>query len=100
LTSVGGGVLALGGLFALSAKSLSDESKDDCRPENQNLCNADGYQKRQDAISTGNMATVFAIGGAAVLGTGAILWATAPSKTHVGAMTNGADARLVVRRSF
>ncbi len=100
LTSVGGGVLALGGLFALSAKSLCDESKDSCRPENQNLCDEDGYQKRQDAISMGNMATVFAIGGAAVLGTGAILWMTAPSKTQVGAMTNGTDARFVVRRSF
>jgi hypothetical protein len=97
---VGGGVLALGGLFALSAKSLSDESKDNCRPENQNLCDEDGYQKRQDAISMGNMATVFAIGGAAVLGTGAILWITAPSKTQVGAMMNGTDARFVVRRSF
>jgi serine/threonine-protein kinase len=100
LTSVGGGVLALGGVFALSAKSLSDESKDDCRPDNQNLCNEDGVQKRKDAVATGNMATVLAIGGTAILGTGAILWMTAPSKTQVGAMTNGSDARLVVRRSF
>jgi hypothetical protein len=46
------------------------------------------------------MATVLAIGGTAILGTGAILWMTAPSKTQVGAMTNGSDARLVVRRSF
>jgi hypothetical protein len=100
LTSVGGGGLVLSGLLALSAKSLDDESKKDCRPDNKNLCNDDGVEKRNEAITAGNLATGLTIASTVLLGTGVVLWATAPSKTQVGAMTNGSDARLVFRRSF
>ncbi len=100
LTSVGAGGLVLGGLAALSASALNDDSKKDCQAHNENLCGDSGYKKREDALAMGNTATVLTIASTAILGTGVVLWLTAPSNTQVGATTTGSDARLVVRGSF
>lgn len=100
LTGVGAGGLVLGGLAALSASALNDDSKKDCQANNQNLCGDSGYKKREDALARGNVATVLTIASTAIVGTGVVLWLTAPSNTQVGATTTGSDARLVVRGSF
>ncbi len=71
----GGGVvsLAVGGGFLLAALGNNSDSEDDC---NGNECGPDGFQARQDARDQGNMATVFGIAGAVLLGAGATLYFT------------------------
>lgn len=71
----GGGVvsLAVGGGFLLAALGNNSDSEADC---DGNECGPDGFQARQDAREQGDMATVFGIAGAVLLGAGATLYFT------------------------
>jgi hypothetical protein len=75
LGAVGIGLLAGGGVLAGVAKSSYDSTAGAC---GKIVCTPDGAQRRTNAISEANVASVaFAVGGAALVG-GAILWLTAP----------------------
>ena len=82
---VAGGVgvagLALGTVFVLKAKSKYDDSLAQC-PTSNNLCTAQGVSLRNDARSAGNIATVAYAAGAVSLGTGLVLWLTAPKSSE------------------
>jgi tetratricopeptide (TPR) repeat protein len=70
------GVVGLGAgtVLGLIAKSKYDDSKEHCRPADENLCDAQGVELRDDAMSLGNMSTVgFIVGGVALAGAG-VLW--------------------------
>jgi hypothetical protein len=82
--------LAVGGVFALGAKSKYNDSLDNCEKSNPDLCSATGVSQRDDARSAGNVATVFVGVGAAAIVAGGILWFTARSFT----------ARSFTARSF
>jgi tetratricopeptide (TPR) repeat protein len=72
------GVVGLGAgtVLGLMAKSKYDDSKEHCRPADENLCEAQGVELRDDAMSLGTMSTVgFVVGGAALAGAG-VLWIT------------------------
>lgn len=78
----GAGVVALGvgGFFGLSAMSKNSDSNADGHCAG-NKCDAVGTAARNDAISAGNLSTIFVGVGAAALIAGGILWFTAPSST-------------------
>ncbi|HEX6765334.1 MAG TPA: hypothetical protein VF103_07645, partial [Polyangiaceae bacterium] len=61
------------------AKNKNDESKGLCRENDPNICKPEGVEKREDAKKLAEYATVFAIGGGVLAGTGAVLYLTAPS---------------------
>ncbi len=100
LTFAGLGFFAGTAVFAYTASSLNEESKDNCNPNEPNRCNNDGYLARESARASGNIATGLAVVGGVLATTGLVLWISAPSSTQVGAVTNGEDARLVFKRSF
>jgi hypothetical protein len=81
LVTLGAGALAgvAGGVLALLAKNENDESKGLCRASDPNLCTPEGVEKRKDAKQLAEFATVFAIGGGVLAGTGVVLYLTAPS---------------------
>jgi len=99
--SVGVVALGVGTVFALGAKSKYNDSLDECRVTNKDLCTSDGVSKREDARSAGNIATAgFLVGAGALVGAG-ILWFTAPSTERGMALqvapsvgTQGAGAML------
>jgi hypothetical protein len=70
--------LGVGAAFALNAKAKKDDSLVHC-PAGPNLCDQIGVDKRNEALSAGNVATVAAGAGVALLAAGAILFFTAPS---------------------
>ncbi len=70
--------LALGTVFALSAKSKYDESLKACGTD-KNLCTQPGVDQRDSARTAGNIASVGFGVGAVLVATGAVLWFTAPS---------------------
>jgi hypothetical protein len=72
--------LAVGSIFALSAKSKYDDSLKLC-PNDKNLCTPEGVSQRDDARSAGNVATIGFGVGVALVAAGAVLWFTAPSGT-------------------
>jgi hypothetical protein len=75
LGAVGIGLLAGGGVLAGVAKSGYDSTAGAC---GHVVCTPDGAQRRTNAITEANVASVvLAVGGAALVG-GAILWLTAP----------------------
>ena len=71
--ATGVGVVALGvaGYLLKSALSAKDASNADCTG---NECGSTGRQKRSDAVSRGNWATLLSISGVALVGTGATLF--------------------------
>ena len=69
--------VAVGGIFALNAKSKYNDSLKSC-PSDKNLCTPDGVSQRDDARSAGNVATVALGVGAVAIVAGAVLWLTAP----------------------
>jgi serine/threonine-protein kinase len=76
--SLGGVGVAVGSYFGLKAKSKYSDSKVYCTTS-INVCQPQGVQLRNEAISAGNLATVgFALGGVALVG-GIDLIATASS---------------------
>jgi hypothetical protein len=81
LTGVGVVSLGVGGVLVILAKS-----KDSAAQNKTTNRNADS----SNAVSLGNMATVFAGAGAAVAATGLLLWLTAPdAPVQVGANPSG-----------
>jgi hypothetical protein len=80
LVVAGAGVVGLGvsGVLALIANAKKQDSLSDGHCSTATQCDATGVSLRNQAISTGDAATVaFAIG-AAALATGAIVWLTVP----------------------
>jgi serine/threonine-protein kinase len=78
---VGGvGIVGLGvaGAFAWAAKSTYDDSLKDCQQSNPNVCDQVGFNKRNDARSLGDAASIVAGVGAAALVTGGVLWFLTP----------------------
>jgi serine/threonine-protein kinase len=79
LSGLGVGAVALGAGFGVAALGDNDESLRYCLPADDNQCSPEGVALRDDAITSATISTVaFAAGGAMLL-TGIILWATAPS---------------------
>lgn len=78
LIAGGVGVVALGVSTALvlSARSLMSDSEARCVG---NLCDAEGIDLRDRAVSRGNIATAFFVVGAVAIAGGAVLYLTAPS---------------------
>jgi hypothetical protein len=77
----GVGIVALGVAAVFTATGYSDyqDSLDDCSPGNENACGVDGKGLRDDARSDLNLATIVGSAGAVVLGTGVVLYVTAPA---------------------
>ena len=69
--------MGVGTIFLLRALSKDDSSKDHCSSDNR--CTDKGKELRDEARSSGNIATVFVGAGAAALAGGALLYFTAPS---------------------
>ncbi|HEY4177287.1 MAG TPA: hypothetical protein VGM90_10660 [Kofleriaceae bacterium] len=79
--SVGGaGVIAVGvaGIITLGAKSSYKDALDKNCGGSTSMCNAQGLSDTHDAKHTANIATVVTVIGLASVGTGVVLWLTAP----------------------
>jgi serine/threonine-protein kinase len=93
--------LAVGGFFALRAASKNDDSKEQCLPDNPNLCSPEGAELRDEARSAGNVATIASGLGLALAATGAVLYFTAPSdRASVGVRGAPGGAELVLGGRF
>ena len=68
LAGAGAVSLAVGGYFLSAALGNKSESEDDCEG---NLCGPRGYERREQAVSEGNTATILGIAGGALLAGGA-----------------------------
>lgn len=79
----GAGIVALGvsAVFTASGYSSYKDSLDDCSSDNENQCGVSGTAERRDALSDLSVATIVGGAGAVVLGTGFVLYLTAPSAT-------------------
>lgn len=73
------GVIGLGvGAFAgLRAMSLNDQSKDHCV---DSRCDQEGFDLRNDALSSGRLSTIGFAVGAVLVGGAAVVWFTAPAQ--------------------
>jgi hypothetical protein len=76
--------LGVGAGFAFGANSAYKGSLSDCLPNTPNECSAAGVSQRNNALSLGNIATGFVIGGAVAAAGGVVLWLTAPSARKTG----------------
>ena len=75
--------VALGSVFGAGALGKnSDANSGHCTG---NVCDATGVSLRKDAVSAGNLSTVFFVVGVAAVAGGAVLWFTAPSNHGVQA---------------
>jgi hypothetical protein len=70
--AVGVVALGLGGYALGSALGAKSDSNSDCTPAG--VCGPTGLQQRNDAVSRGNWATLFGLGGVALVGMGATLF--------------------------
>jgi hypothetical protein len=75
---VGVAGLAVGTVFALQAKSKYDDSLANC-PLAKNVCNTTGVDQRDQARTSGTIATIAMGAGAVAVAAGAFLFFTAPS---------------------
>jgi hypothetical protein len=78
---VGAGAIALGvgAVYGLSARSTWSDSKAHCRDQGGTLvCDGEGVGLVNDTIRNGNVSTLLLGAGLAVIGTGTVLWLTAP----------------------
>jgi serine/threonine-protein kinase len=98
--------VGVGSAFGLMARSEYDASKEHCRPEDPNRCDAEGVDRRNTALTRGNVATVaFAVGGAALVGAGVLFLVTGPddhddASVAVGAELSPARSSVFVRGAF
>jgi hypothetical protein len=84
----GAGIVTLGisGYFGLHAKGLVSDSKADGHCDPQNVCDAEGGAKRDDAKSAANVATATLLAGAALTAVGVTLFFVgAPKKSEAPA---------------
>jgi hypothetical protein len=97
LALAAGGVVALGlgTTFGILAVNSNDDSKDGCTDD---VCNAQGYADRDDALTHADMSTVSFIAGGALLGAGAIVYFTAPFR--VSPVIDERTAGLTMAGSF
>lgn len=88
----GVGIVALGvaAVFTITGYSDYQSSLDDCAAGNENSCGVEGKALRDDARSDLNLATIVGSAGAVVLGTGVVLYVTAPTS----ASATGTEALL------
>jgi hypothetical protein len=82
LGGVGAAGLVAGGVLALRARSLNEDSLRECRAEDVTACTPRGVELRDDAQRHADMATVFAIAGGALASVGFVLVLAAPSTEH------------------
>jgi hypothetical protein len=76
--------LGVGAVLAVRAKSIYNDSVNDCDPNNHDLCDAQGIARRDNARSAGNAATLALGIGAAAATAGVVLWITAPRSSAEG----------------
>lgn len=69
--------LAVGGAFGILSLSKRDAATGHCTPDD--VCDATGLQARDDAMRSGNIATIATIAGASALTAGVVLVLAAPS---------------------
>ena len=69
--------LGLGSYFGVRAASKNSDAHDAC-PDRE--CSPGGFQLHEQAQDSATLSNVFVIGGAALLGTGIVLYFTAPKK--------------------
>jgi hypothetical protein len=75
VTALGVGGLAVAGGFGIDSINKRNDSRDHC---NGDACDATGVSLRDDAIRSGNVATVTAIAGGAAVAGGLVLVLTSP----------------------
>ncbi|HEY1534059.1 MAG TPA: hypothetical protein VGF76_08565, partial [Polyangiaceae bacterium] len=86
--------LALGTVFALKAQSSNKQSKQNCDSDQVNMCNSAGVGLRNDALTQGNVATISAISGGALLVAAAIVWRVeATSKKTAASSSSSSQLR-------
>jgi hypothetical protein len=85
LGGVGLAGLGVGAGFGLQSLSQKNDAKPFC---NRDVCNAVGVALRDDAVRSGNVATVATIAGAGIFVTGLIVLLTAPRKTERAALNS------------
>ncbi len=83
--------LATGGAFALASRTTYGASSPHC---NGNLCDATGVQRRDEARTYGDVATIALGAGAAVFIGGVITYVTAPSSTSHAVPTTSRRAQV------
>lgn len=76
LVTLGAGIVGLGvgTIFALRASSLNSDSKTDNHCDANNLCDPTGLEKRNDAISAANVATIGFVAGGVLAAAGVTLF--------------------------
>jgi hypothetical protein len=79
---VGAAAGIVAGVLSYEAAKKNHDSKSSCQEANPNLCTPEGVDQRDSAKSLATMATVFALGGAALATTGVVLFVTAPSSDN------------------
>lgn len=79
LGGVGVASLVAGGVLALQARSLYEDSLGQCRPEDVRACTPRGVELRDDAKLHADMATVFMVAGGALASAGFVLVVAAPT---------------------
>jgi hypothetical protein len=85
LGGLGGASLLTGVVVGVMARSAYNDQFDNGRCINNSppLCDSEGYKAQRDAITRANIGTVFALGGLALLGAGAVVFVTAPKDVVV-----------------
>jgi tetratricopeptide (TPR) repeat protein len=103
VTGIGVVGLAAGGALAYQARTKNEDSKDHCLPDDSNRCSQKGVDLRDEARRYGDFATIAGGAGFALLVTGIVLVATAPSErspTYAGVRAERAGGSLVVGGSW
>jgi hypothetical protein len=89
--------LAVGTVFALKAQSTNKQSKQHCDSDQVNMCDSTGVGLRNDALTQGNVATVGAISGGALLVAAAIVWRVeVTSKKTTASSSHGLRASAAI----
>lgn len=81
VAGVGVAGVGVGTYFGLRSKDARDDSRAYCSGD---ACTAEGVELRRDALRDGNISTMAFGVGAVALGTGAVLWFTAPKRDSRG----------------
>ena len=98
---VGVAAIATGTVFALIAMNQNSKSDESC--DDNNVCRDPGFDQRNDARASGNVATAFFIGGGVALAAGIALVVLSPSVKKTATVTPLVTANgggLLVGRSF
>lgn len=93
-TAAAGAVsLGVGGVFLMQALADNSDSSADCQG---NVCGPDGTRLRKDAVSHGNVATVFGVAGAVLVGAGVTIYLLDDSDDHADEAAQTRGPRLFV----